>query len=318
MSTDALARPSEPLARPIKEIELPTRNEFAKLRRDEPFLIKRAVPNWTATRTWSHGWFKQHYGDRRVWVERGDDFLHFDIENITIREFVGRTVEQNPPEQLYLTEGHVFALFPELTDHIDLDRPDLFNQVLMSPPKIYMGPAGSFSSIHYDHAPNLTAQVYGRKRWVFYTPDQTDLLYPYPRHHFLSHFSKINTLEKLVDFDSFPLFKRAEQREAIVEPGDIIYVPVGWWHHVTSLDPTISLHFFSKTWPQYLAQVVQKPLFRLLGKAHSSEVVIDWRKLKAVRRLRSMYGIVDGAEGRELAEIAQRRKRARERAQRTS
>jgi ribosomal protein L16 Arg81 hydroxylase len=31
--------------------------------------------------------------------------------------------------------------------------------------------------------------------------------------------------------------------EALVEPGEILFIPIGWWHAVRSLDVSMSLSF---------------------------------------------------------------------------
>lgn len=57
-----------------------------------------------------------------------------------------------------------------------------------------------------------------------------------------------------VDFDrpnytKFPKFKDARGCEAVVGPGDVLYIPIYWWHHVESLmrgGPTITVNFWYK------------------------------------------------------------------------
>lgn len=300
----------QPPLKPIKRIELPTRSEFTRrwLPLGEPLILTRAVTNWRATAEWSVEAFKNSLGDTMIWVERGPLF-EFEKARLSLAEYIERAVEADAPETMYWSGARVFELWPMLVDHIDLDRPDLFNQALMALPRMYIGPAGSFSPIHFDHAPNFTAQIVGRKRWVFYAPDQTEFLYRYPWHHFLGHFSTINTREKLEDFDRFPLFERAQAWEAVVEPGDMIYVPPKWWHHVSSLDPTISLHFFWKTWPQYALQLARRPLWKALGKSQQSDAQLDWRKIRWIRQLRALGGHYDGLQGREIAEIGEKASR---------
>lgn len=300
----------QPPLRTVQRIDLPTRSEFFKrwLPLGEPLILTGAVSNWRASREWSVEAFKNSLGHTLIWVEQGPLF-EFEKEHLSLAEYIERSIEADPPETMYWSGARVFQLWPMLAEHIDLDRPDLFNQALMALPRMYIGPIGSFSPIHFDHAPNFTAQIVGRKRWVFYAPDQTDLLYRYPWHHFLGHFSTINTREKLDDFDRFPLFERAQAWEAVVEPGDIIYVPPKWWHHVSSLDPTISLHFFWKTWPQYALQVVRRPLWNALGKSQQSDAILDWRKIGWIRQLRAIGGHHDGLQGREIAEIGEKASR---------
>lgn len=48
------------------------------------------------------------------------------------------------------------------------------------------------------------------------------------------------------DFDRFPNFRQVESLEAIVNPGDILYIPMYWWHHVINSEDTIAINFWHK------------------------------------------------------------------------
>ena len=41
-------------------------------------------------------------------------------------------------------------------------------------------------------------------------------------------------------------FKKGKYREGILEPGDGLYIPLGWWHYVRSLDVSFSVSFWWK------------------------------------------------------------------------
>ena len=49
-----------------------------------------------------------------------------------------------------------------------------------------------------------------------------------------------------VDFDrpsldDYPLLRDAKISEVIVHPGEILFIPLGWWHHVKALDQAITI-----------------------------------------------------------------------------
>jgi hypothetical protein len=49
-----------------------------------------------------------------------------------------------------------------------------------------------------------------------------------------------------VDFDNpdlerFPLYRQVQFQEAILEPGDLLFIPQSWWHYLRALEPSISL-----------------------------------------------------------------------------
>lgn len=41
--------------------------------------------------------------------------------------------------------------------------------------------------------------------------------------------------------------------EAEIGPGDALFIPVGWWHHVVSLDASCSVLFTNFAWPNDFA-----------------------------------------------------------------
>jgi len=49
------------------------------------------------------------------------------------------------------------------------------------------------------------------------------------------------------DYEKFPFFKTVEPLVVELCPGDVLYIPKGWWHQVKSLDSTISIASFMVT-----------------------------------------------------------------------
>lgn len=106
---------------------------------------------------------------------------------------------------------------------------------------------GNVTPCHYDEQQNFFAQVYGFKRCILFPPGDFERLYPHPVYH-------PHDRQSMVDFDRpdhgrFPKFKNAKGFETVVEPGDVLYIPIYWWHHVESLmrgGPTISVNFWYK------------------------------------------------------------------------
>ena len=126
----------------------------------------------------------------------------------------------------------------------------------------WMGPTGCASALHYDNAPNLNVQVYGRKRWVLFPKSENENLY-LPSTLYLPHLSPVNINEP--DFKKFPKFRNAESIEFILEPGETLFVPKSWAHYVENLEYSISLNFWWVTWKH----IVQMPINRwnsLVGK----------------------------------------------------
>lgn len=103
-------------------------------------------------------------------------------------------------------------------------------------PRLWVGNEGIVSA-HYDGADNLACVVAGRRRFVLFPPDQIGNLYPGPL-----NFTPAGAPTSMVnlnkpDFELYPQFKTALDNAYSVElaPGDAIFIPMLWWHHVESL-----------------------------------------------------------------------------------
>ncbi|MDA9219108.1 cupin-like domain-containing protein [Luminiphilus sp.] len=91
-------------------------------------------------------------------------------------------------------------------------------------------------SAHYDYPDNIACVVAGRRRFTLFPPEQVGNLYVGPIDKTPS-----GQAISLVDFSNpdlaqFPKFELAMEAgcEAVCEPGDAIYIPSLWWHHVES------------------------------------------------------------------------------------
>ncbi|MGZ9100624.1 MAG: cupin-like domain-containing protein [Brevundimonas sp.] len=91
---------------------------------------------------------------------------------------------------------------------------------------------------HYDMNDNLACAVGGRRRFILFPPEQTANLYvgPFERTPAGTPVSMAPVLEP--DLDRYPRFAVAwaEAEVAELEPGDAVFIPYLWWHHVQSLD----------------------------------------------------------------------------------
>jgi Cupin-like domain len=105
-------------------------------------------------------------------------------------------------------------------------------------PRIWLGNAIT-TPTHLDEWHNIGCVVSGRRRFTLFPPDQIANLYIGPL-----DFAPTGAPMSLVrldqpDFERFPRFRDAlaAAQTAVLGPGDAIYIPPLWWHHVESLDP---------------------------------------------------------------------------------
>jgi hypothetical protein len=153
-------------------------------------------------------------------------------------------------EYLDLVEAGTHELPPYLgnLELRELNRlchwPSYFDK--MGPPRFWVGPAGTVTPLHCDYDDNIFAQVWGSKRIFLSPPHHDELLYPKEANAILfgSPFDP-----EAPDFERFPLARQATMIECIVNPGDLLYVPAGWYHQVRALTFSLSSNRWARAVP---------------------------------------------------------------------
>lgn len=92
---------------------------------------------------------------------------------------------------------------------------------------LWLGPAGTVTPLHHDTCNIMFVQLYGRKRITLASPLETTLL------------DGARSMYAAVDPEGDAGAVRF--RQVVLDPGDAVFLPVGWWHHVRALDVSISL-----------------------------------------------------------------------------
>jgi hypothetical protein len=110
---------------------------------------------------------------------------------------------------------------------------------------MWIGPAGTVTSLHHDLTDNFIAQIVGRKRLKLVPAADVGKL-----HNHEHVFSEIADLEDpALDRSRFPLLSDARVYEVTLSPGEILFVPLAWWHQVKSLDFSVTITYTNFLWP---------------------------------------------------------------------
>jgi hypothetical protein len=165
--------------------------------------------------------------------------LNFSFERVQLDAFLDRIIahagEANPPS-LYVSSTDVDVVLPGLRDENDLQVD--FSRYTEAPPlvSLWMG-NHTIASAHWDSFHNLACCVAGRRRFTLFPPEQIENLYPGPLE--LTPGGQVVSMVDFADPDlsRFPRFADAVKAGQVAElnPGDVLFYPPLWWHHVEGL-----------------------------------------------------------------------------------
>ncbi|MDV6332673.1 cupin-like domain-containing protein [Asticcacaulis sp. 201] len=159
----------------------------------------------------------------------------------------------NPPS-FYIGSTDLDLFLPglRLHDELVLNHP----MFAANPPlaSIWIGNRTT-ATAHYDMSHNLAVCVAGRRRFTLFPPDQVHNLYPGPLEPTPGGQVLSMVDFNAPDFDRYPRFRNAQAagQVAELEPGDVLFYPALWWHHVEALDPfNILINYWWNTSPAFM------------------------------------------------------------------
>jgi lysine-specific demethylase 8 len=248
-----------------------------------PIITTGVLDDWPARQSgaWSDPEYlmsKTIGGRRLVPVETGKNYVDesFGQEIITFKEFMDKYI-MNPKDSAgkgYLAQHNLFTQIPSLRE--DILIPDYCYSVAPGPHKssplaaahaevpilddpmlnAWFGPEGTTTPLHTDPYHNILAQVVGKKYIRLYGPGQSQNLYARGMENGIdmSNTSEVDVgvqvgldgsrTEAEAAKEKFPLFADAQFVDCILNEGDCLYIPIGWWHYVRSLSVSFSVSFW--------------------------------------------------------------------------
>lgn len=213
---------------------------------NRPVVMTGAMDNWPAMTRWTDAELKRRFGDRVVEVQanRNSD-ANYELNQTKLRsemtfgEFVDLTATVGETNNYYITannSGKNKAALRELWDDIVIFPEYLRSDDPGNRGFFWFGPKGTVTPLHHDLTNNFMAQVRGRKLVRLIAPYELPNLYN-NRHCY----SAVNL--DAIDKDRFPLFDKVTVIDVVIGPGDLLFLPIGWWHYVRGLDVSITMTF---------------------------------------------------------------------------
>lgn len=212
---------------------------------NRPVIITGMMDDWAAL-----GWTPDHlaraFSGRMVEVQvdrNANPQYEMQADNhgttMTFDAFIARIMKTGDSNDIYMTAKNGGANATNLRE--------LWNGIAQIPEYLdssnpanrgffWIGPGGTITPTHHDLTNNFMAQITGRKRVHLVDGLQVANLYNH-----IHVYSEVD-LEN-VDYDRFPLMRNVEILCHDLMPGELLFLPVGWWHHVRALDFSMTVTF---------------------------------------------------------------------------
>lgn len=205
-----------------------------------PVVIRNLAKEWPAYTKWNWDYFKQLVGDKRVPLYnnvKSDAYTPINTADDykTFGEYIDMISAGPAAWRIFLF--NIFDHAPRLIN--DFTWPEhLMKGFVKKYPMLFTGGAGSITHMHFDIDMShiLHTQFAGRKRVLMFPFSEQHKLYRKPWEVLsLADFSNYYEQGK-VDYEKFPALKLAQGLDFILEPGDTLFMPSGYWHHMEYLD----------------------------------------------------------------------------------
>jgi len=150
---------------------------------------------------------------------------------------------------VYMSSVGVKTFFNGLHEdnHVDFSGRDVIES-------IWIGTRTRIAA-HNDFPDNLACVAVGTRRFTLFPPSQFRNLYVGPIDNTPAGRAVSMVDFHQPDFRRFPKFREALKAGlvATLEPGDAIYIPSMWWHHVEGLSPfNVLVNYWWRETPRYL------------------------------------------------------------------
>jgi hypothetical protein len=229
--------------KPVTVVDSITPEEFRKnfYRTNTPVVIKGFSKNWPARDKWDWDYFKQMVGEKEVGVYnnvKSDAYTPINKADGYMKFGEYLDMVKKGPVELRIFLFNIFQHAPQLVN--DFSWPEEFMKGFVKKfPMLFVGGAGSITHMHFDidlsHI--LHTQFMGRKRVLLFPYEQQHRLYRKPFEVLsLADFSRYYQNNGKPDYEKFPALKLANGYDFILEHGDTLFMPAGYWHHMEYLD----------------------------------------------------------------------------------
>lgn len=205
---------------------------------NKPLVITGLAKQWPAYNKWNWDYFTSIIGDKEVGVYnniKSDAYTPINTADAYMK--FGDYLQQvkNGPLELRIFLFNIFQHAPQLVN--DFTWPEhLMTGFVKKFPMLFTGGQGSITHMHFDIDMShiIHTQFMGKKRVLLFPHNEQHKLYRKPW-EVLSLANFAGYADKF-DYQNFPAVQFANGYEVILEHGDTLFMPAGYWHHMEYIE----------------------------------------------------------------------------------
>ncbi|MCW3089124.1 MAG: transcriptional regulator [Ferruginibacter sp.] len=226
--------------KPVDKVEDISRKDFEENYYDvkKPLVITGLAKQWPGYTKWDWDYFIDMVGDTQVGVynnTKSDAYTPINTADGYMK--FGNYLQQvkEGPLELRIFLFNIFQHAPQLVK--DFKWPEhLMKGFVKKYPMLFVGGQGSITHMHFDIDMShiLHTQFLGKKRVLLFPYEEQFKLYRKPW-EVLCMANYSHYYDKF-DYEHFPAARLAKGYEVILEHGDTLFMPAGFWHHMEYIE----------------------------------------------------------------------------------
>ncbi|HIF54705.1 MAG TPA: cupin-like domain-containing protein [Methylococcaceae bacterium] len=266
----------------IIDAEAFNENYFSPLK---PVVITDMAKSWPAIKKWTPDFFREQHGDKQVkvydgnFVTPGKKYMS-QARTLPLRKYIDTVMTTSQDLRMFLY--NIKTEIPPMVE--DITFPSLVDGLSKRFIFMFFGCKESVTQMHFDIDMShiFHTAIYGKKTISLFPFEEGKNLHRYP----FTCRSYVDIHNP--DFEQYPGLKKTKGLQTVLEPGETLYIPSGYWHHIVYDEAScaISLRCSSTTLKGkthgFYNLIIMSTFDRLMNKI-APQAWFSWKKKQALK-----------------------------------
>jgi Cupin-like domain len=197
---------------------------------NRPVVIEGALRSWPAFSLWTSSYIREKCGSNMVYVRTYPNGSHRECryQYIAMDKLLASAEGSDKESYVYLARSEISGTIPQIAN--DLRIPEFVPAREVELNTIWIG-RSTFTRLHFHVGVEAAScLIRGQKRFWLWPPSSSEQLRPHSFMRSNFNFSRLHDDDGLgpEGLDGLP-----GATSVLLREGQILYIPVGWWHAVT-------------------------------------------------------------------------------------